>query len=141
VQEWVTVLFCLRMLDDKQEVAMYQQGEVIIFDIIGQDEQFFRTWRDTHNGEDGRILGYIANVPRIPGINSGDPLFFHLPSCPDLNKDEPYVNAYFYKVCSLNPLALVQWIQAHRNQYRQRQGRRIDDCSKCHSTTWATFGD
>jgi hypothetical protein len=93
---------------------MYTNGNVVIFDTIDQDEQAFLAWRDTHTTpEHGAAPAVIANIPRRPGTNSGDPVCIHPAPFKRLRKSQNYVNKAFYKACSLDPVALRTWITTH----------------------------
>ena len=88
---------------------MHREGALIIFDIVGADEQPFRGWVS----DPANVNGYIANVGR--GSQEQEDVLIHQPSCgfmtsPTVAK-AGYIGPMFYKVCSLDGNALAQWTE------------------------------
>ena len=91
---------------------MRTEGALIIFDVVGADEQPFRDWvADPANAN-----GFIANVGR--GGQEQEDVLIHQPSCGFMTSPAVakagYIGPMFYKVCSLDGHALAQWVE-HEN--------------------------
>jgi len=107
---------------------MRREGALIIFDVVGDDEQPFKDWvANTANAN-----GFIANVGR--GGQEQEDVLIHQPSCGFMTSPAVakagYIGPMFYKVCSLDGHALAQW--AEREHRVGRIGVAFDhQTSKC----------
>jgi len=104
-------------------------GNLLFFDIVGNDEELFRDW--VANPANAR--GYIANIGR--GGQEQENVFVHQPSCGFMTSHAVakagFVGPMFYKICSLDGQALIQWINREHNA--GRIGEPFDHhTSKCH---------
>ncbi len=108
---------------------MHRDGALLIFDIVGNDEQLFRDWVAVP----ANVHGYIANIGH--GGQEQEDVFVHQPSCGFMTSDAVakagFIGPMFYKICSLDGQALVQWI--NREHHARRIGEPFDQqTSKCH---------
>jgi hypothetical protein len=107
---------------------MRREGTLIIFDVVGDDEQPFKDWvADPANAN-----GFIANVGH--GGQEQEDVLIHQPSCGFMTSSAVakagYIGPMFYKVCSLDGHALAQW--AEREYRAGRIGVAFDhQTSKC----------
>lgn len=87
-------------------------GNIVFYDDTnGQDEARFLQWREAHTVTQDEIPhAYIANVPHVPGPNSGDPVYIHTSPFKRLRGHSNYINPAFYKVCSTDHEALLAWL-------------------------------
>jgi hypothetical protein len=105
---------------------MRVENEVVIFDLIGDDEELFATWLTNNRS------GYVANIGR--GANRFSPVKLHTAQCTFMNSERVakggFINQDFYKVCSLDGQTLVRWVQA--GHQAGQWGEPSDDRRHCH---------
>ena len=102
---------------------MHTIRNVVVFDITGDDEEPYQGWTESNP------QGYVANVGRIARTK----VYVHGASCAHIRSRvvarDGFIGSDYYKVCSLDGQALVQWLE---QEHRAGHSGEVHEHSQCH---------